>query len=258
MYRQPYAQNKWKQAQLLRHHPSTARHFPATQIAKGPIILAFLRQYPIVYIKPTSGGQGRNIIRVDRIQGGSFRVRKQGGREVTFPTLSATGQYLQRQIASRGHVIQQGIYSVTRQNLPFDIRVHMQHVLGEWTVGGMVGKVAQANQIVTNRHRGAIPTTMEKLLDHHLGYQSAKKNHVLSILRTVSLRTATLMRKGYPGWHNFGIDFGIDAAGKPWIYEINIYPGVHVFRALPDKRPIRQIMENWRKNRMRKRISNNN
>ncbi|SFS90530.1 YheC/YheD family protein [Marininema halotolerans] len=252
MSRQPYPQNKWKQAQLLRQHPLTANHFPATQIARGPSLLAFLRRYPIVYIKPQGGGQGRNIIRVDRNKNGTFRVRKQGGTEVTLQNLTKAGNYLQRQIAGCTHVIQQGIHCITRQGMPFDIRVHMQHVEGEWVVGGMVGKVAQANQIVTNRHRGATPTMMDELLGRHLGFGPAQKQQVLATLRAISIRTATLMRKGYPGWRSFGIDFGLDPSGKPWIYEINIYPGVHVFRALPDKGPIRQIEANRRKNLMRR------
>lgn len=225
---------------LLKVNPVTKASIPVTALYSNTKLLSFLKQYRVVYVKPDAGGQGLGVVRVSR-KNGAYVVQTPG-RRLVARSEGALLRTLSKTLFYKTYVIQRAIRSVTPDGRPFDIRVHVQRLNGKWLVGGMVGRVGRLGEIVTNRHRGAVPMTIDTLLRHHLHLNQHRVQQVKQRLAKVCIEAAKEMNKGYPYRPELGIDIGLDSKLKPWIYEANITPGIHVFRDLKNQTAYRRIV----------------
>ncbi|MFC4076864.1 YheC/YheD family protein [Salinithrix halophila] len=241
-----YPKSKWLQVGLLAKNKKTASLLPVTSLYTEKSLARFVKYYSIVYVKPDSGGQGRGIIRVDRLPKGGFRV--QCDKKNMFAcNASVLQKVLKKLTQGKKHIIQQGIQSVTPDHRPFDIRVHVQLVRGGWVVGGMAGKLGKPGEAITNRHGGGLPIEVGKLLTRYVKMDTKKANRVKKSLGQAAIAAAIGMSKGYPHLLEYGVDIGVDKKGKLWIYEVNITPGVAIFWNLKDKSNYYRILANRKK-----------
>lgn len=159
--------------------------------------------------------------------------------------LSKVWSLFQRVRMNRYYVVQQGIESVTKKGVPFDIRAHVLRVDGEWKVAGLVGRVARSKSIVTNRHSGGKPRFIDHLLTKDLGYSPEEKEKVIQTMENLAKQSAETISRAYPRWYELGVDLGIDRQRHVWIYEVNITPGFTSFSQVDPE--ARQRILSWRK-----------
>lgn len=168
---------------------------------------------------------------MDRIPRDQYLVRiRDTGTSSRCSNLSKVWSLFQRVRMKRAYVIQQGIESVNLEGRPFDVRAHAMRVGGKWQVIGLVGRIAPAKSIVTNRHSGGKPRYIEDLLTRDLGYSPRTKKKAIHTMYRLALYSSRTISRAYPRWYEFGVDLGIDPQHNVWIYEVNIGPGITSFR----------------------------
>ncbi|SFS43828.1 YheC/YheD family protein [Marininema halotolerans] len=215
---------------LLKKNALTSAHVPATKWLELNSLTHMLNQYPSVYVKPNDCARGRGIIRVDRLGAKHYRVRtREGGSSFHSSTSAVLGQIRRVQIKRR-YIVQQGIASLTKDGNFFDIRVHLVRINGKWQMAGAVAKVATKSRIVTNRHSGGTPVSVDEILERGLGYHAMERHRMMKNIESVCVGAARTIGRSFPKWREFGVDLGIDAKGHIWIYEVNITPGLMVFK----------------------------
>lgn len=208
-------------------------------------------RYETVYVKPDVGSSGFGIYRIERLQPNQYLLRSQTTK-VMQGTSAELGQATMKIGRKKPYLLQQGIQSLTTRGLPFDLRVHMQRVNGEWVYGGAVGKLGKRYGVVTNRFRGGQPVPIETLLAHHLNRSPIQQKSLMEEIKRVAFRIARLMQKRFPYPREYGIDIGIDNK-QLWIYEVNTSPGITVFRKLSDHRPVKRILLHRRQGNIKRR-----
>jgi glutathione synthase/RimK-type ligase-like ATP-grasp enzyme len=224
--------SKLDNATLLLQNPSTSDHIPHTQLLTASTLSQLLQQFPSVYLKPNDSAQGKGILRVD-YDGDEYTLRsrdtKVSSTHESFPEL---WEDVNQQKRNRMYVIQQGISSVTKAGKPFDIRVHLARINGSWIVGGIVGRLASKESIVTNAYSGGISKHVQHILTEDMELSPTQSLEIIHQLKSLSLHATKITSNLYPKWAEYGLDIGLDQNLHPWIYEINITPGGKVFKNL--------------------------
>lgn len=224
--------SKLDNALLLRQHSRTSRHIPDTKLLTQIHLQTMLDTFPFVYLKPNDSAQGKGILRIDRHEE-EYTLRSRDTNDVsqhdTFTDLWKKIHHLKRK---RMYLIQQGIQSITTNERPFDIRVHLARIQGNWIIAGIVARLANKESIVTNAYSGGISKHVHTLLEKDLGLPPTQSAEVIQQLTSLSLVATQITSKMYPKWAEFGLDIGLDTNMHPWIYEINITPGGKVFKNL--------------------------
>ncbi|MBS4194897.1 YheC/YheD family protein [Lederbergia citri] len=243
---------KWQQYLLLKQNPVTANSIPKTKKYSIENLLDLLSRFDNVYVKHDSSGQGRGVFKA--------YVEKNG--KYCFSGFSISGKPI-KQCVDRikdfhrilrpyekfgrlgKYIIQEGIQSVTRNGLPFGIRVHVQKHKGKWLVSGMIAKIGTRATIhsgILNFSRGAKVISIDELLSIHLKLEDIKKKKVIADLEKLSISAAKMMDLHSPD-KEYGIDFGINPKGKPFLYEVNRNPGVAAFAEIENKVLLKRIMK---------------
>lgn len=233
--------SKLGNAQILSRNHYVAAHIPEYHPLTKSSLQAMLNKYHTVYVKPNNSCQGKGVIRIEQTD--NSYVVKPRDRDKTIRSSSIKGlmRCIQREKMHRSYLIQQGIASYTKNGRLFDIRTHLLRIQGEWEIGAMIGRVATKRGVATNAYSGGTPVPIRLLLKNHLDLNNEKSEAYIERLSTLSFEATQTFGKVFPKWTEFGLDIGIDENNHLWIYEINIKPGMLVFRK--DRPSYERIMQ---------------
>jgi len=222
--------SKLGNAEILSSNPYVAPHIPEYHPLTKSSLQTMLIKYPTVYVKPNNSCQGKGVIRIERKI--NDYVVKPRDRDKTYrlQTIHGLMSCIQQEKMNRTYLIQQGIASYTKNGRLFDIRTHLLRIQGQWKMGAIIGRVATKRGVATNAYSGGTPVPIHTLLKDHIGLNSEKSEAYIERLSTLSLEATQTFGRAFPKWTEFGLDIGIDEKGHLWIYEINIKPGMLVFR----------------------------
>ncbi|MBW8352067.1 YheC/YheD family protein [Bacillus sp. IITD106] len=243
---------KWQQYLLLKQNPLTANSIPKTKKYSIENLLDFHSRFDNVYVKHDTSGQGRGLFKA--------YVGKDG--KYCFSGFSISGKPIKQCVNTikdfhrilrpyekfgrlGRYIIQEGIQSVTRSGLPFGIRVHVQKHKRKWLISGMNAKVGTRATIdsgILNFSRDAKVISIDELLSKHLKLYDIKKKNVLADLEKLSISAAKTTDLHSPS-KEYGVDFGINPKGKPFLYEVNRNPGVAAFAEIENKVILKRIMK---------------
>jgi hypothetical protein len=232
--------SKLENIKTLSQHPFLIRHLPATQPLSYESFISYLHQYSSVYLKPDNSCQGKGIMRIDRDESGYLlRVRDDRSR-AHFSTLTSLWNAVKKKKMKRPYLIQEAIASYTKSGNLFDIRVHLLRIHGRWIIGGIIGRIAPKHGVATNAYSGGIAKKIIPLLTEDLRLPPWVYQPLLDQLQEISVLATELISRKDRKWKEFGIDLGLDAQLHPWIYEVNIKPGMLVFHQ--DRETYERIM----------------
>jgi len=229
--------NKKEMYQWLLRDEETRDLIPKTDRMSSPDSLSsFCRRHGLVYLKPTGGSLGIGILRVEH-RGGEYAVRYRRGKEHSTAVCSspaALHAFVRQQNRSRTYLMQQGIRLMTFKGQVTDFRVHLhKNGTGVWQAAGIGAKVAGRGAVTTHVHSGGHVRSGDEVLRTWYGEQAETMRDKLV---EASVRVASSlegMLKGPVG--EWGLDAGIDVAGRVWIFESNAKPGRAIFKH-PDLR----------------------
>lgn len=231
-YFNPKFLSKWETYQILQTNPKLHSYLPDTKKYETPeLLLKFLGKYQTVYLKPTNGSLGKDIVRISCIPEGfrfQYRKKKKAFTGV-WPTPRELSNELPKLVNSKFYIMQQGLDLIRYNERVFDIRVLMQkdgH--GIWGNTATVARIAQSGSIFPNIAAGGAAKNMESLW-RDLTSADWSNSRTYENTIQISLDALNTLEKHFGIFVEAGLDIGIDALGNIWIIEINSKPSRKVF-----------------------------
>ncbi|MET3288593.1 UNVERIFIED_CONTAM: ribosomal protein L24E [Brevibacillus sp. OAP136] len=201
----------WKNAQLQRYLPHTVSF---TRQA----FIDMLGKYRVLYVKPVVGSVGIGVARIER-DGDRYRFTSSKIRKVlTKPELIAETM---RWVKGRRFIIQEAIALAKYKGQTFDLRVSVQK--GEsrqWGVSGMVCKVANSQNKLSNLSRGGQAEPIDEVFATLFTKEQAE--HVKERIRMAAIAIAKQYERNFRSLADLGMDMGVDLHGNPYLIEVNV------------------------------------
>ncbi|WP_135549088.1 YheC/YheD family endospore coat-associated protein [Paenibacillus cymbidii] len=236
--------HKWGVYQTLAGDDAVKPHLPRTEKYRSEAdLLRYLKEFPLVYLKPEDGTGGRGIIRIRRLEDGLFVLQgRDRSRRIVGPH-----KLKQEQIAARlrswemkdRYLIQQGISIALKDGRVHDYRLLIQkNGKGEWQVTGCAGRVGPAGSITSNLHGGGAAVPMRRLMRQRFGSET-KIADIESTLGKLSHNVARRLEQHYGQLCELALDIAIDPQGGVWLLEVNPKPAREVFRRIGESETYR-------------------
>lgn len=234
--------SKWKKTKWLLSDRTLRRFVPETRLFNRTSLKRMIRQYRMVYFKPTGGTGGNGIARVVRISSGKFSVRKDW-RTTRSASIGALFVRLKKIARGRSYLLQRGVHLRTSGGRPFDIRVTLQKARkGRWVPTVMFVKLGKPGKVVTNYHSGGKLALIGPTL-RRAGFDESRIGRYKRQLQTLGLQTARCFNRRSSRFKELGLDVAIDRGGRIWILEVNTRPGISALKSLRDKSLYRTVVK---------------
>ncbi|MED1794494.1 YheC/YheD family protein [Brevibacillus nitrificans] len=210
--------DKRKVHQMLWKNPSIRKYLPHTVPYSAEQLRVFLEKYRIVYVKPSIGSVGIGVARIEKRGSEYHFIASKKRSTMALPKLLRT---VRKWVAGRRFLIQQGIHLARYEGKTFDIRVSVQKNGGrEWTVSGMVAKVANQKNKLSNLSRGgrAVPFTTAIAAT----FTADEQLETMERITEAAIEIAKQYGQHFPSLADLGMDMGIDDKGNPFLIEVNV------------------------------------
>ncbi|MGD8191569.1 YheC/YheD family protein [Brevibacillus ginsengisoli] len=235
--------SKLTKAKLLMKNSTLINNHPDTKKLTEQTLKDMLSTYRVVFIKPIYGMHGNGVMRAEAREE-NYQLRS-GARTMNFADFTSFYNAVKKRTARKPYMVQKGIHLLKYNNRPFDIRIMVQkNQKNKWEVSGKLCRVAHPKKVVTNVLRGGQVMSLTKLLPRYASKE--KREHLLTKLNQLGLKTAKHLESKYPRIKELGMDVAIDSQLKPWILEVNTMPDLYLFCRLKDRRMFTRILQNAR------------
>ena len=219
-----FSVSKWNQYQRI------AKYMPKTDLLTTATFYSFLRRYPLVFLKPCNGQQGKGIIKISRKTILLYEV--QFGRQIwIIQGIRQVYEHIRKLVAiDHNYIIQRGIALATIDQRFSDIRVMTQKAKNHWHVTGKVVKVAGPYFFITNAAQVTLPLqqALERSTVFSIFHQKLEQR-----IDRICLAAAELLDE--PIERNIiGFDVAVTNLGQIRILEGNYVPDLSLFRRLED------------------------
>jgi len=235
---------KWETYQRLIQNPNLVPFLPDTRLIKSFRQLdSMINKYRAVYLKPVSGSQGKNIIKVVKKKSSStyqyqYQMNNQLHRGSTS-SITKLRSSLKRVMGNRRYIIQKQINLIRSKGNILDVRILVQKdSSGEWGVTGMACRVGKNGSITSNISSGGSGRKLESVLQGSFS-DEAQRADILENIKFVAIEAAKTLEESIGQAGEMGIDIGIDKNGQIWFIEANLRPARQVFTLIGEKQ-IRQ------------------
>lgn len=201
----------WKNTEIRAFLPRTVPYSPAN-------LRQFLDAYRIVYVKPAIGSVGIGVGRIEK-QGNDYhfissKIRRTLSRQRLF-------SFVKTWVGNRRFLIQQGIPLARYEGKTYDIRVSVQkNGERQWTVSGMVAKVANRKNKLSNLSRGGRAYPLHVVMDETFSREQQEK--IREQIEVAAVEIAKVYGSHFPSLADLGMDMGIDQNGNPFLIEVNV------------------------------------
>ncbi|WP_407407211.1 YheC/YheD family protein [Peribacillus sp.] len=212
--------------ELLLSDYSLLPHLPETvMFNEQEPFMTFLDKYPVSYLKPSTGSQGRNICKLTESSG--RWVIEHAGTENNIHTIETKEKLfsaLKKFCRNQAYILQKGIslFEIDQKLVDFRILLHKngQH---QWKVTSMVARIGDSGNIVSNLAQGGVMKNGFDFLKEIVDHQEAKRLYQ-SLIR-LAKKTAVALDDNHPElFGELGIDLALDSNKHPWIIEVNSKP----------------------------------
>lgn len=225
---------KWLTYQTLIKNIPLQQYIPDTvKVNKFQQVEQMLLKHGAVYLKPITGSQGRNIIKVVRVGNSStykyyYQVKYQS-REGTANSLDSLRRNINRLMNGRKYIVQRKIDLLQIDGRIADIRVMVQKDnTGQWSVTGEAFRIGKMGSITSNISGGGQGQKMSVVLKKFFIDQQIRDG-IINEINYLAVEAARELEKKTSSIGELGIDIGIDADGKLWFIEANLKPARQVF-----------------------------
>lgn len=197
---------------------------PSNKITSVEDILAFLKEYDAIVVKPAGGNRGKGIHFIAKTEEGFIlnvdSVTKEIKREEMQDHLAP--------LIKRSMIVQPFIQSVTKEGLPFDIRLHVRRGMeGKWKTVKIYPRIGSGDGIVSNLSQGGSIGRIRPFLKRQFG---EKWLTIWKELNELASAFPNYFQKSYDEpLDALGLDIGIDSDGRLWLFEVNSFPGSTMF-----------------------------
>lgn len=207
--------DKWAMHNCLRRDPMLRAHLPDTRQMSETELEMALYQLGALYLKPQSGQKGDGMSSARLMADGSIIHRSH--QEIhRFPSFEQLWEASAVELEKTPYLIQQKINLAQHRGRPYDFRLMLQKVSGNWELTGAGVRLAGENSITTHVPKGGELLALEELaLPADLG-----------MLKAISIRAAERLEEQFAPLNELSFDIGCDQAGQYWLFEANAKPMV--------------------------------
>ncbi|MCR2806892.1 YheC/YheD family protein [Paenibacillus soyae] len=192
---------------------------PYLPVEKPSEMAAFVDTHLRVIIKPAQGSFGQSIIMI-RKREDDYELFDQKFLHYLKPD---EFQAFLRMFAGRGYVAQRYVYSTTKEDYPFHLRVHlMKNGAGEWVVVFIQPFLSLSYIHQVTNHENTL-----RLASKWIWFLSSQYQEELGMEMDRKVRTTALMAASYlstklsGACHEIALDIGVDQSRKLWLFEAN-------------------------------------
>lgn len=200
-------------------------HLPDASAFSPEGLRDYLKRFDEVILKPREGQLGVDIFLISK-KGRQLLVHH--GTKSPIASFPSQGQLLAwfAEFANEGWLIQQYIPLAQVEGRMFDVRILVQKDdIGLWQVSGAISRIALRYSYVTNLSQAIVPA--EELLP-----RAFPELNILPKLEDAAKTAACRAEQVLGSLGEVSVDFGLDAAGKYWIIELNGKPMKSLFSIL--------------------------
>lgn len=218
--------NKWNVMERLKEAKEFEKYIIPTEIVKNiDVFHSYIAHHKKIVFKPIDGRKGKGIYFIIKI-GETFEVRQNSdNRMYSKPQLNALVNEL---LATGTFIMQPYIQSKMKSGQVYDFRLHVQkNGEGKWVVTTVYPRIAPHGSIIPNINNGGYTNYLDPFLEQE--FQEEAYN-IRRMLEHFSLSLARhlddiQMTKFGEVIDEIGIDVGLDAQQRIWVYEVNWRPG---------------------------------
>ncbi|MER2106951.1 MAG: YheC/YheD family protein [Solibacillus sp.] len=218
--------NKWNVAKRLTEAGEFSKYLiPSNIVTEPAACYSFFAQHKKIVFKPVDGRKGKGIYFISSV-GEEYTV--QHNTMVTRYTKQALDTFFTKMLSEDAYLIQPYIESKLASGQVFDFRVHVQkNGTGNWTILTVYPRVAPTGSNIPNINNGGYTNYLEPFLALNFPKEAFNMKRTLEQFGLALARHLDdiQMKKFGEVIDEIGIDVGLDARGKLWIYEVNWRPG---------------------------------
>lgn len=179
-----------------------------------------------IFIKPVSGSQGRQILRIKTLNDKYIVSYSSFSKDVTSTFRSSYLLYerLCERLNHQPFIVQQGLDLIHIDERPLDFRILcVKSSEKKWKIISSVARISPKENFVSNLAKGGEQKrpldVLTTLFDEKLALQ------YLKLMRELAIETASLVSESFDGiFAELGIDIALDKEGQLWIIEVNSKP----------------------------------
>ena len=206
--------------ELLEHLPDTIL------LGEKEHFLSFIDRHHLLYFKPSSGSQGKNICRMTFRDDGFWLIEHAASthKAFTVETKEKLFHTLKRLSRNREYIIQKGLllFEKNQRKVDFRILLHKNEQL-QWKVTSMVARAGDPGKIVSNLAQGGIMQNAADFLKETFKREEAAL--INQSLMQLARKTAKALDEHHEEhFGELGIDLALDTELHPWIIEVNSKP----------------------------------
>jgi hypothetical protein len=228
---------KWQLYERLNKYWESSRFLPQTvRYTSLNDLTDMLRKHRIVFVKTFYGSRGREVMSIER-ENKHYKIMyyQKGIQRLYADTIQQIAKYVQKFIAKKPAIIQQGIDLVTFNDRRLDLRVLItKDGRGKWKVIYNQANVAKSDATIT--------TIGKDFRNYKDIYPSLSvKTSILptdSYIRRNTIRIAKIIEKEFGSLGEMGMDMAVDQKGKLWFIEANSKPQKNPIPGLEDRKGI--------------------
>lgn len=232
--------DKRKVHQLLWKNPQVRQYLPHTVAYSPESLRQFLEKYRVVYVKPSIGSVGIGVARIER-HGNDYHFTASKKRKTM--SLKQLMRAVRSWVGGKRFLIQQGIHLARYEGKTFDIRVSVQrNGEREWTVSGMVAKVANQQNKLSNLSRGGRAVPLATAISPTIAED--EQEETMERIKEAAVEIAKQYSQHFPSLADLGMDMGIDDEGNPYLIEVNVRDQRYSFYKAGEKAMFKQTYRN--------------
>ncbi|MEV5025945.1 YheC/YheD family protein [Paenibacillus sp. LPE1-1-1.1] len=214
----------------LKKDETLVRYLPESHLLRNYTMLkSMCSRYSSVFLKPVRGSLGKGIIRVTRLDAGSYQAMfatAAGTRRQQYTSLLQLFSTLSVKMKTVRYQIQQGLQLIEIQKRPVDFRALVQkNASGKWTITSIVARTAGNHHFVSNLARGGTLSTVGEAVAKSNLQSGVSKQDAVHRLQQAALNIAKGVDTQIPAhFGELGIDLAMDTNGRVWLLEVNSKP----------------------------------
>lgn len=239
---------KWQTHRILTQNPSLLRYIPETRLVNNfAQVDRMIKKYQAVYLKPVTGSQGKNIVRVHKNKNdSSYQYQYQMNNQFyrgSAQNLAQLRSYLRPVMGNKTYIIQKQINLLQSEGNLVDVRILTQKDdTGSWGITGMACRVGRKGSITSNISAGGHGKHLETVLKSKFPSEE-QRIKITEELEYLALEAAKTLEESIGPSGEMGIDIGVDKNGRIWFIEANLRPARQVFSLIGEKQTRKHSVE---------------
>lgn len=199
---------------------------PYKKIERLKDIKNFIDNYNKIIIKPEVGSFANGVHLIEKLNTDKYKMALK--EKVTFYNELELNRYVHNLIKKGEYIIQKYIESRTKENQPFDIRVHLvKDGKGKWSFAKIYPRIGFNYGTITITRKGGYVGNITGFLQRN--FPDVETNILINRIKDLSIKLIVQFERLYEeNLSEAGLDFAIDNKdASPYLIEINVNkPGI--------------------------------